>query len=329
MPHDNDSVHGSNDLLVRSLHVRAVRTETRQADFVASTDAIDSYGEIIEQSWDLDRYKANPTVLWAHQSRELPIGQATDVAVVNGELRATIQFASAKANPMAENVWQSIQERTLRAVSVGFLPKSVRLEKRNDKEVAVLADNDLFEISVTPIPANPEALARMRARALQTQAHPPAIERGGEEENTMTEEKAKAALDAKEKEVSEALRMAAETESKFKALEAQTERLVAERDAQSKRADALEARALASEAMLVEREVDALIGVKIDPSEKENFVELAKSNRELFSKMVAQRGTLATLKHVVGADPIPPVSAESTAADTGELASLALSQLGA
>ena len=76
-------------------------------------------------------------------------------------------FASAKANPLAEQVWQSVQERTLRAVSVGFKPREVRKETRDDKDVYVLSDNDLYEISVVPIPSNPEALTRMKALATE------------------------------------------------------------------------------------------------------------------------------------------------------------------
>ena len=42
-----ESVEQPSDMLVRALHVRALREESREADFVASTDAVDSYGEIV------------------------------------------------------------------------------------------------------------------------------------------------------------------------------------------------------------------------------------------------------------------------------------------
>lgn len=154
-----------NDLTSSPLQIKSLRLEERQADFVASTEALDADGDIVEQKWDLERYRKNPVVLFGHSSKDLPIGHATNVGVKDGQLQATIVFASEKANPLAEQVWQSVQERTLRAVSVGFKPREVRQETRNDKDVYVLSDNELYEISVVPIPSNPEALTRMKALA--------------------------------------------------------------------------------------------------------------------------------------------------------------------
>ena len=150
-------------MTTRSIPLLVRSYEKRSATFVASTDAIDSYGEIVEQVWDLARYRANPIVLYGHQSRELPIGMCTAVGVSGGKLECTIQFATANQNPVAERVWQLVQAQILRAVSVGFAPRTVRRETRDGKEVTVLSDNELHEISVVTIPANPEALAKMKA----------------------------------------------------------------------------------------------------------------------------------------------------------------------
>lgn len=159
------------DVLGFTARVRAVAADKRTVDVIASTDAQDRYGEIVEQVWQLDAYQANPVVLYAHDSRELPIGKAENIRVEDGQLVATLRFVGAEVNPRAEQVWQLVQEGVLRAVSVGFIPHTYRWEKRDDREVLVLTDNELVEISVVPVPANPEALARMRARALA--ARPP------------------------------------------------------------------------------------------------------------------------------------------------------------
>ena len=84
-------------LVARSMpiYVRGIRELTRECDFVASTDAIDSYDEVVDQqNWVLERFMANPVALWAHQSRELPIGTVTRCEVVNGRLECTIQFST-------------------------------------------------------------------------------------------------------------------------------------------------------------------------------------------------------------------------------------------
>jgi HK97 family phage prohead protease len=296
---DRDAVHEPLDLHVRALHLRDMRPEKREADFIASTDAIDSYGERVEQSWDLDRFRSNPVVLWAHQSRELPIGHAKNIRVVDGQLQATIVFASEKANPKAEHVYQSVIEGTLRAVSVGFMPREVHAEKLNGKDVICLSNNDLFEISVTPIPANPEALAKARAKAFAT-AQLDLIEVSNVEELT----KAKEALE-------ESTKTLDAERSKVKALETQTELLVKERDAAVARADK-------AERGLVEAEVEALIGVKFSRDEKDAQVELALHNRTLFDKLAAQRSMLPSARDiggegaVIGAEPEVAVRASVT-----------------
>jgi len=159
----------ANGLVTRAhgLQVREIREANREADFVASTDAVDSYSEVIDQtSWRLDRFKTNPVILYGHQSYELPIGQATRCEVARGQLEVTIKFATAEANPRAEEVWKLVQERVLRAVSVGFMPNDGKYELRDGKDVFVLYGCDLREISVVAVPANHECLAKMKAASL-------------------------------------------------------------------------------------------------------------------------------------------------------------------
>ena len=109
----------------------------------------------------------------------------------------------------------------MRAVSVGFMPHSVRWEKRGDREVYVLADNELYEISVCSIPANPDCLAKMKARAFDD-AHPrhrvvatsdatthSTSAEAGATETDMTEKEMLAQLTAKDAEIA-ALKSASE-----------------------------------------------------------------------------------------------------------------------
>lgn len=139
---------------------KVVRVEKREIDYVASSDAIDSYDEVVEQTWRLERFLANPVVLWAHQSRELPLGRCPRVEMVAGKLECTVNYMTEKLNPKAEQVFQMGVEGYVKAVSVGFRPRTIRWEKRDGRDIYVLSDNELVEISVTPIGANPDALAK-------------------------------------------------------------------------------------------------------------------------------------------------------------------------
>ena len=310
-------------LVERHLTLRTVNKDERTVDFVASTEAIDSYGEIVEQKWRLDRFKSNPVLLFAHDSRSLPIGQVTKCDVMTGpggpQLECSVKLASAAANPLAENVWQSIVEGTLRAVSVGFVPNDVRYEKRGGEEVFVLSDNELHELSVVAIPANPQALAKMRtdARAAAAEHRTAHTSTTGDDMAATLEEMTKrnADLEVEKRVTADKLTettKALETANREKAtLETQNAALVTERDT-------FKANAEKAAAIVIERDVEAIVGVKILPAEKEAFVELAKSNPDLFKKMVAQRSDLKLLKPAMGEETGKPGETTKSAEGSGE-----------
>lgn len=143
-----------------TLGVRTLNTETRSFDVVASTDGLDSHGDRVAQDWKLDRFKANPVVFFGHESWDLPIGKASDVRVEDGELRARVTLVSAAANPKAEQVMQLMKEGALSGISVGFRPGKMATEKIDGREIVVLSENELLELSVVGIPANPAARAK-------------------------------------------------------------------------------------------------------------------------------------------------------------------------
>lgn len=161
------AVSRPSSLCVREALVSAVREDAREIDFICSTESIDSYDEIVRQNWDLKRFANNPVALWSHQSKELPVGHWLRMRVEDGALRGSLKFATAAANPFAENVWQSYLEKNLRAVSVGFMPHKISFEEIDGVERCVLDENELYECSPTPIPANADALVdqKMRAKA--------------------------------------------------------------------------------------------------------------------------------------------------------------------
>ena len=66
--------------------------------------------------------------------------------------------------------------------------------------------------------------------------------------------------------------------------------------------DALRATEKAAQDALLAKEVDELVGVKITPAERDAQLELARANKPLFEKLMAQRPELKLL----GASPISP-----------------------
>lgn len=156
------------EVFARSMEVRAIDEKTRSIEVVASTDAVDLHGTILVQDWEedggLDRFRQNPVILWAHNASlgldELPIGRASETRMEDGKLVARIEFAPPEVSELAERCWNAYRLKFLRAVSVGFWPRSYRWEERDGREVLVLFRNILLEISCVPIGSNPDALAR-------------------------------------------------------------------------------------------------------------------------------------------------------------------------
>ncbi len=141
-------------LLVRSAAIKAARS----VDVVASTEAVDSYGTVLK-GWDLERYQRAPVVLWNHDRIGLPIGSAENVRLEGGELRMSIRFVDAAANPIAEQVYQGVKQGAIRGVSVGFAPRSdIKVTMDEGAEVDTLDGLELLEVSLCAVPANPEAV---------------------------------------------------------------------------------------------------------------------------------------------------------------------------
>jgi hypothetical protein len=311
-------------VLRRSLDIelRAVDEEERSVEVIASTDTLDGHGDVVEQTFDLKRYKKNPVVLWLHNSFGffdgaraedfLPIGHAENVKIEGGNLVAKLIFVKGDGeDSLPEKVWRRVQQRALRAVSIGFRPGKVTRTENNDtgKVTYRLANNELFEISVVPVPSNPDAVAKALHAAEREQlsrlAAEPAAPGGVHREKTMNEELQKA-LEAKavaEQKAKDAEARAGTAEQKAKTLDTE---LSTEREAHTKlkaEVEPLKKRASDAEEKLVGLEVDALVGKKIQPAQRDKFVKLRKSQgAEEFAEFVKDMPDLPTLKSITGSE---------------------------
>ena len=127
--------------------------------FTISDNKVDRMGEVVDQkTWDFKSYMKNPIVLWGHNPDEPEnvLGTASTLAISDSgsHTDAELHFDT-DINPKAALVFEQIKAGTLKTVSVGFI--------NHDEEVKdgvpILKNNELLEISVVPIPANPRAIA--------------------------------------------------------------------------------------------------------------------------------------------------------------------------
>ncbi|MEZ0060898.1 HK97 family phage prohead protease [Bradyrhizobium elkanii] len=148
----------------------SVDGEARVATFVFSDNSVDRYGDTIDaRGWVLDKFVANPVALFGHDSNSVEnvIGKARNVRVDGQRLVGEIEFMEASVNPNAEAVYQMVKGGYLNAVSVGFAPIDWAPTKDKSRPGGVdFKKQELLEISIVPIPANPAALVQARAAGI-------------------------------------------------------------------------------------------------------------------------------------------------------------------
>lgn len=147
----------------------ASQTE-RVATFVFSDNSVDRYGDTIDaRGWMLDDYQANPIALFGHDSESVQnvIGRSRNVRIQGNQLIGEIEFMAAAVNPTAEAVYQMVKGGYLNTVSVGFQPLEWALTKDKTRPGGVdFRKQALLEISIVPVPANPNAVVQARAAGI-------------------------------------------------------------------------------------------------------------------------------------------------------------------
>ncbi|SFO04937.1 phage prohead protease, HK97 family [Paenimyroides ummariense] len=154
--------------MVRDAVIRAItdeQKEKRQAEFVISTEAVDTYDTVFKiDGWDLERYNRSPIVFYNHKSwsddPDMIIG-TSEVRVEGNQLIALLTLE--EGNPVADTVWRKIQNGTLRMASIGANPIEWRwgdFDKGENPDVIYFIRQELLEWSIVPVGSNPDALKR-------------------------------------------------------------------------------------------------------------------------------------------------------------------------
>jgi len=149
--------------------------EGRKLTFVASDGTRDSAGTVLNvDGWDLKRFNKNGIIGYQHkvyggwddtQNPDNVIGKGH--AYVDGKrLMVDVEFEPADINPLAEKIYQKLLFGSLKAVSVGFVPVGHGAWGEGEEALDgsnptyYYAGQELLEVSVVNIPANPNALKK-------------------------------------------------------------------------------------------------------------------------------------------------------------------------
>ena len=145
----------------KSMEMKTTKGVQSEADpfmFVMSDESVDRTGDIIRaKGWMLDDFKKNPVALFGH-AHDKPIGVWEDVKVMGKKLVGRLRLAEKGTSPEIDTIRSLIEQRILKAVSVGFqaLEGKPLKEKSGGFEFTKQA---LHECSLVAVPCNQNALS--------------------------------------------------------------------------------------------------------------------------------------------------------------------------
>ena len=157
------------------LEVRKDEQGSRKITFVASDGTRDSAGTVLNvNGWKLDRFNSNGIIGYQHKvyggwddtdNPDNVIGKGY-AYVKDGQLLVDVEFEPAEINELAEKIYQKLLFGSLKAVSVGFMPIGKGQWGKDEESLDgknptyYYAGQELLEVSVVNIPANPNALKK-------------------------------------------------------------------------------------------------------------------------------------------------------------------------
>lgn len=123
--------------------------------FMISTDGVDRQNEIVDAAgWDFSNWLKNPVILDSHKLDSIDdiIGKGIGLPVrVNNGWAIDIEFADTARGQLARKL---VDAGMLRSVSVGFRS----LKRVPEKGIVRHVKQELLEVSLVAVPANPEAV---------------------------------------------------------------------------------------------------------------------------------------------------------------------------
>lgn len=149
----------------KSMEVRHIVGKQSAADpfeFIMSDETVDRMGDIIEaRGWNLQAFKSNPIALFGHDHDKV-IGTWDKVRVEGKRLIGKLKLAARGTSQLVDEMHALIEQRILKAVSVGFQPEDYEEIKDKDGKWTGgyrFLKQSLLECSLVSVPANPSALS--------------------------------------------------------------------------------------------------------------------------------------------------------------------------
>lgn len=129
-----------------------------ELDFIATDESLDRYNEVIKlDGWDTKNYLANPVVPDCHDYSSIAkiLGRTTSLKIADGCMKNRVKFCC--ENPMGNVAFKMALGGFIRSESVGFIPREWTNGNSKDQPDRTYTRQELLEISLVVVPANPGA----------------------------------------------------------------------------------------------------------------------------------------------------------------------------
>ena len=164
-----EQMKGLTVLQATTPQIKALGAEgSRLVEFIITDDSVDRENDVIAvDGWELENYKANPVVLWAHDHYSVPIARSVSLYRADKQLRSMCEFLEREVMPFSYMVYQLYVKGFMNAVSVGFKPMEYTFDETRKYGINFYKQ-ELLEYSCVPVPANPNAIAVARSSGIDT-----------------------------------------------------------------------------------------------------------------------------------------------------------------
>ena len=148
--------------IVAELDTRADSTDN-SLSFVATTAGVKRDGlDINIAGIRTENFMKNPVLLWAHDymGDRLPIGKVTSIRAMKSKMKVRVEFDD--QDDFAMQVKSKLDRGFLNTVSIGWETLDF------DRETGTVVESDLLDVSVVPVPGDPDALVERQKVALRS-----------------------------------------------------------------------------------------------------------------------------------------------------------------
>lgn len=142
------------------LTVKKEDKDEEQLTMIASTNDVDRHGDIVQQDFELEFFKANPVLLDSHNYNSITeiLGKVVNIRIEDGKLKGELDFAL--MNPKGVLAREMSHGGYVNASSIGFIPKLFDQEGN-------IVKSELLEISLVSVPANARALFEKKVKEIE------------------------------------------------------------------------------------------------------------------------------------------------------------------